>query len=144
MAAVICWVYSFRCFPLDYTMEPTCNLDFTIRTHEWQQGNWDYFCLIIENYFVFTYLLTYSIEQSPSWDTNLFSASEEIPHIFWHSNVQHRVYKSPPPVPILSQIKDALCNCDFVHYDVQTVFRIIQPRGTWGTFARGKAAGEWK
>jgi prolipoprotein diacylglyceryltransferase len=56
MAAVICWIYSFRCFPLDYTTEPTCNLDFAIRTRVTAEQY--SFCLIIENYFVFIYLLT--------------------------------------------------------------------------------------
>jgi hypothetical protein len=28
-----------------------------------------------------TYLFTYSMEKSPSWEANLFSASEEIPRI---------------------------------------------------------------
>jgi len=28
-----------------------------------------------------TYLFTYSTEQSPSWEANLFSASQEIPRI---------------------------------------------------------------
>ena len=36
--------------------------------------------------YLLTYLLTYSIEQSPSWETNLFSASQEIPRILWNSN----------------------------------------------------------
>ena len=31
----------------------------------------------------FTYLLTYSMEQSPSWEANRFSASQEIPQILW-------------------------------------------------------------
>jgi hypothetical protein len=30
------------------------------------------------------YLLTYSMEQSPSWEDNCFSASQEIPHILWN------------------------------------------------------------
>jgi hypothetical protein len=30
-----------------------------------------------------TYLITYFMEQSPSWEANQFSASQEIPRILW-------------------------------------------------------------
>jgi hypothetical protein len=49
-------------------------------------------------------LLTYSIEQSPSWEANWFSASQEIPRILCNPKVHYRIHKCPPPVPILSQI----------------------------------------
>ena len=42
--------------------------------------------------------------QSPSCEANSFSASQEIPRILRNPKVQHRVHKSPPPVPIMSQI----------------------------------------
>ena len=51
-----------------------------------------------------TYLLTYSMEQSPSWETNRFSASHEIPRILWNPKVHYRIHKCPPPVPVLSQL----------------------------------------
>ena len=49
-------------------------------------------------------LLTYSMKHSYSWETNRFSASQEIPRILWNPKVHHRVYNSLPPVLILSQI----------------------------------------
>ena len=53
---------------------------------------------------ILTYLLTYSLEQNPSWEANGFSACQEITRILWNPKVHHRILKCPPPVPILSQI----------------------------------------
>ena len=33
-----------------------------------------------------------------------FPGSQEIPHILWNTMVLYRSHKSPPPVPILSQL----------------------------------------
>ena len=44
---------------------------------------------------------------SPSWKANRFSASQEIPRILWNLEVHCRIYNSPPPVPILSQLDSA-------------------------------------
>jgi len=49
-------------------------------------------------------LLTYSMEQSPSWEANRSSASQEIPRILWNPKFPYRVHKCPPPVPVLSQL----------------------------------------
>jgi len=51
-----------------------------------------------------SYLLTYFMEQSSSWEANRFSASKEIPRILWNPKVHYRTHKCPPPVPILSHI----------------------------------------
>jgi hypothetical protein len=50
-----------------------------------------------------TYLLTYSVEQSPSWKDNWFAARQEIPRVLWNPKVPHCTHKRPPPIPILSQ-----------------------------------------
>ena len=50
-----------------------------------------------------TYLLTYSLVQSPSWEANWFAASQEIPRISRNPKVHYRTHKLPPSFSILGQ-----------------------------------------
>ena len=49
------------------------------------------------------YLLTYSMVQSPSWEANWFTTSQEIPRISRNPKVHYRTNKRPPPASILDQ-----------------------------------------
>ena len=50
-----------------------------------------------------TYLLTYSMVQSPSWEANWFASSQEIPRSSRNPKVHYRTHKRPPPLSILGQ-----------------------------------------
>ena len=57
-----------------------------------------------------SYLLTPSLEQSPSWEANWFSASQEIPHISRKPKVHYRTHKRLPPVWKIRKIIHRITN----------------------------------
>ena len=59
--------------------------------------------LVLWDKYTYT-ILTYSMQQSPSWEANRFEASQEIPRILWNPKVNYRIHNWVPPVPILSQL----------------------------------------
>jgi hypothetical protein len=48
-------------------------------------------------------ILTYSMQQSPSWEANRFEASQEIPRILWNPKARYRIHNCPLFVSILRQ-----------------------------------------
>ena len=107
---VFAWI--LRCFPCHYqSTSPVYSL--TYHRH---------YTVSVSNLLI--YLLTHSTEQSPSWEANSFSASQEIPRILWNPKFHYRSHTCPPPVPILSQL-DPVYTPTF-HF-LKIYFNIILP-----------------
>ena len=47
-------------------------------------------------FYIYSFLPTYSMVQSPSWAANWFAASQEIPHISRNPKDQYRIHKHRP------------------------------------------------
>jgi hypothetical protein len=95
-----------------------------------EQGNRTYplktaVCLTLLKPEILTYLF---MELNPSWEAANCAATQELPSILWNQKVHHHVHKSPPLVPVLSQI-------DPVHtipsYLSKIYFNTVHPHVSW-------------
>ena len=108
LPAVLCVTsYSAICWGVDISLclscigklfRLLCILRFSASFHNWLTNRKNKFKSL------FICLLTYSMEQSPNWGTNRFSASQETPHILWNPKVHFRIHNFPPSAPVLSQL----------------------------------------
>jgi hypothetical protein len=76
------------------------------------------------------------MQQSPSWEVNSHSASQEIPHLLWNLKVHHCVHKSLPLDPILSKINLVDIVASYIRSNLILTFslRLALPYGLFHLF----------
>jgi len=81
--------------------------------------------------YLLNYLLIYSMVQSPSWEGNRLSVSQEVSRILWDPKVHYRDYKYPTPVPILGQIDPVLAHPSHLRFHRNIIPPSSPGSSTW-------------
>jgi len=88
-------------------------------------------------------VLARSMEHSPSWEADRFSASQHIPRMLRNPKVHYYKYKRPPPVRILSQI-DPVHAPTFYFLKIQLNTILPSTPWFWGKGATWKTRRRWQ
>ena len=79
------------------------------------------------------------MQQSPSWEANRFSASQETPRILWKPKVHYRILKCPPPELTLSQtdpVNAPIPHLLKIHFIITLPFTPRSSKGLWSDTER--------
>jgi hypothetical protein len=78
-----------------------------------------------------TCLLNYSIEHSPSWEANLFSAIQENPRILCKLKFNHRIHKCQPPVPTWASSIQSVPPSHFLKIHLHIILPSVPESSNW-------------
>ena len=85
----------------------------------------------------YTYLLTHSRQQNPSWEGNQSSASQEIPRILWNPKIYYYIYKYSQSVPNLKQINPVISPpSHFLKIHLNFIFPFMSGFSKWSLSCR--------
>jgi hypothetical protein len=73
------------------------------------------------------------MELSPSWEGANCAVTQELPSVLWNPKVHYPIYKSPPLVPILSQIDPIPTIPSYLSKGLWQARDISQIKPLWGT-----------
>ena len=76
------------------------------------------------------------MEQSPSWETNISSASQGILRILWNPEVHYRTHNIPPPVLFLSEIDPVHTPSHFTKIHFNIILPSVPRSFKWSPFHR--------
>jgi len=76
-----------------------------------------------------TEIITWFMEQVPSWEDNRYAYSQEFHHILWNPTVHFRIHNCPPPVPILSQLDPVHTTTSYLLKTHLTII-VLSPSGS--------------
>ena len=80
------------------------------------------------------------MEQSTSWESNRFSASQATPRILWNPEAHYLTHKCPTPVPVLSQIDPAHAHTSHLLKIHLLLYQSISPGSRHVFMSRNKAS----
>ena len=77
------------------------------------------------------------MQQSPSWEASVTSASQEIIFIWWNPKVHYRIHKGRPTLPILSKIDPIhVSPFDLLKNHFNIVFPTIPTSSEWSLYLK--------
>jgi hypothetical protein len=85
----------------------------------------------MESAWINSCLLAYSMDQSPSWKANRFSASQETPRTLWKPKVHYRIYNCQPPALSWARLIQSMSPYPFLKIKLNVILPSTSGSSKW-------------